>query len=69
LISVDRTADKTLSENVRKVLKYLKENGVIVSRTVKEITGLSATSSRDLMKKLIFKKLVVAVGEKKNREY
>jgi len=69
LISVDRIADKTLSENERKVLKYLKENGVIVSKTVKEITGLSATSSRDLMKKLILKRLVVAVGEKKNREY
>ena len=27
LISVDRTVDKTLSENERKVLKYLKENG------------------------------------------
>jgi len=69
LIPVDRTVDKTLSENERKVLKYLKENGVIVSKTVKEITGLSATSSRDLMKKLTIKRLVVAVGEKKNRKY
>jgi len=69
LIFVDRTVDKTLSENERKVLKYLKENGVIVSKTVKEITGISATLSRDLMKKLTIKRLVVAVGEKKNRKY
>jgi len=43
----------------RKGLKYLKENGVIVSKTVKEITGLSATSSRDLMKKLILKEEIL----------
>lgn len=69
LKGIDKTEGSSLSANEKAVLQYLNKNGKIVSRNVRALTGLSATSSRDLMKKLMDKGLVAAAGENRNRIY
>ena len=69
LITIGKYNYNLLSENEKVVINYLKENGVIANRKVMELTGLSATSSRELLKKLVYMGLIAATGNNRNRQY
>lgn len=70
-ISADKvpiSADKILS-NEEKVIDYLKENDEITNKVVQELCGIKDTASKNLLRKMVEKKLLTAIGEKKSRVY
>lgn len=72
-ISADKVpikgANKTLSANEKKVIEYLKTNQAITNKLVQQLCGIKDTASKNLLRKLVEKELLIAVGEKKSREY
>ena len=71
-ISADKvpiSADKSLSSNEGKVIEYLQSNQVITNKLVQELCGIKDTASKNLLRKMVEKELLIAVGEKKSREY
>ena len=63
------SADKSLSVNENKVIEYLQSNQAITNRAVQELCGIKDTASKNLLRKMVEKELLDAVGEKKAREY
>lgn len=63
------SADKSLSANEGKVIGYLQSNQAITNKLVQELCGIKDTASKNLLRKLVEKELLIAVGEKKSREY
>ncbi|MGI6502308.1 MAG: ATP-binding protein [Anaerostipes sp.] len=71
-ISADKTpisADKSLSVNENKVMEHLQSNQAITNKMVQELCGIKDTASKNLLRKMVEKELLSAVGEKKSREY
>ena len=62
-------ADKALSINEKKVIEYLQSNQAITNKMVQELCGIKDTASKNLLRKMVEKELLIAVGEKKAREY
>ncbi|MDD3795044.1 MAG: hypothetical protein PHE06_03575 [Lachnospiraceae bacterium] len=62
-------ADKSLSVNENKVLEYLQSNQAITNKLVQELCGIKDTASKNLPRRMVEKELLIAVGEKKFREY
>lgn len=64
-----KVADKSLSVNENKVIEYLQSNQAITNRVVQVLCGIKDTASKNLLRKMVEKELLFAVGEKKAREY
>lgn len=59
----------TLSINERKALEYLQNNPRLTNRLVQELCGIKETASKNLLRKLAGKELIIPIGEKRAREY
>lgn len=72
-ISADKqpinSVDKKLVLNEEKVIAYLQEHLFITNRNVQELCGIKDTAAKNLLRKMVDKKLLVAIGEKKSRVY
>lgn len=59
----------TLSSNGRKVLEYLQSNPMLTNKLVQELCGIKETASKNLLRKLVGRELIIPIGEKRTREY
>lgn len=55
--------------NEEKVLEYLKVHEEITNKIVQELCSIKDTASKNLLRKMVEKKLLIAIGEKKSRVY
>lgn len=70
-ISTDKVPISTdkLNKNELAVINYLKEKSQITNKELRDITGLSDSGAKKLLGNLVDKKVLKAVGERKNRYY
>ena len=71
-ISADKTpisADKVLSVNERKIIEYLETNTNITNKQVQELCNIKDTASKNLLRNMVKKELLIAMGYKKFRRY
>lgn len=69
------SADKTpinfsdLSDDEIRVVEYLRSNQFINNTIVRELTNKKDTTAKVILKKLVDKNIIEAVGERRNRKY
>jgi ATP-dependent DNA helicase RecG len=71
-ISADKTpisADKTLSENEKIIVEYLESDYIITNQIARELIGLKETATKNLLKKMCEKQILVAKGDGRGRKY
>ncbi|MFI3213030.1 MAG: ATP-binding protein [Eubacteriales bacterium] len=68
IVLIGDVADEIFS-NEERVMAYLKENPSITNGDVQQLCGIKETASKNLLRKMVEKKLLKAIGEKKSRVY
>lgn len=63
------SADKLLTENEKLIVEYLEQHNSITNKIAREQIGLKETATKNLLKKMSEKQLIVAVGKGKGRHY
>lgn len=70
-VSTDKVTISTdkLNENEFKIIKYFENYNTITNKDVREITGLSDSGAKKVLRNMVGKYLVIAIGENKSRYY
>ncbi|MEG0326803.1 MAG: winged helix-turn-helix transcriptional regulator, partial [Cellulosilyticaceae bacterium] len=63
------SADKMLLENEKLIVEYLQEYDSITNKVAREQIGLKETATKNLLKKMCEKQVIVAIGKGKGRNY
>lgn len=64
-----KNTEEEIFSNEERVIEFLKENPTISNRDVQELCGIKDTASKNLLRKMVEKKILKAIGEKKSRVY
>lgn len=71
-ISADKmpiSADKILSQNEKMIIEYLKQYNSITNKEAREQIRLKETATKNLLKMMCEKQVIVAIGKGKGRHY
>lgn len=70
-VSTDKVTISTdkLNKNELKITKYLENYNTITNKDVREITGLSESGAKKVLRNMVGKNLVIAIGVNKSRYY
>lgn len=63
------SADKILSQNEKMIIEYLKQYNSITNKEAREQIRLQETATKNLLKMMCEKQVIVAIGKGKGRHY
>ena len=68
-ITVDKPLINDLTEQEKIIYDHILKNGSITNSESCELLNIKSTRARDILKALMEKNIIAAVGENKNRKY